>query len=163
MEIKQYKPLALVFYMDWNGNRNALPLDDNQRQAFKETIEQSKMVELDGVVINTYDIKEIRPAYLTTELEKYYYSRTWQERSFLTQRARTQSKDRKIHPIEWFWELWDQKAIEKMEALLDGMRSPKSEMKPEEKSDSKPLTPEQKVKVKEQFQRLKEHLSIKKQ
>lgn len=162
MEIKQYKPLALVFYMDWNGNRNALPLDDNQRQAFKETIEQSKMVELDGVVINTYDIKEIRPAHLTTELEKYYYSRTWQERIFLTQRARTQSKDRKIHPIEWFWELWDQKAIEKMEALLDGMRSPK-ETKPEEKSDSKPLTPEQKVKVKEQFQRLKEHLSIKKQ
>ena len=149
MEIKQYKPLALVFYMDWNGNRNALPLDDTQRQAFKETIEQSKMVELDGVVINTYDIKEIRPAHLTTELEKYYYSRT-------------QSKDRKIHPIEWFWELWDQKAIEKMEALLDGMRSPK-ETKPEEKSDSKPLTPEQKVKVKEQFQRLKEHLSIKKQ
>lgn len=162
MEIKQYKPLALVFYIDWNGNRNALPLDDNQRQAFKETIEQSKMVELDGVVINTYDIKEIRPAHLTTELEKYYYSRTWQERIFLTQRARTQSKDRKIHPIEWFWELWDQKAIEKMEALLDGMRSPKSETKPEEKSDSKPLTPEQKVKVKEQFQRLKEHLSLKK-
>lgn len=161
MEIKQYKPLALVFYMDWNGNRNALPLDDNQRQAFKETIEQSKMVELDGVVINTYDIKEIRPAHLTTELEKYYYSRTWQERSFLTQRAKNQSKDRKIHPIEWFWELWDQKAIEKMEALLDGMRSPK-ETKPEEKSDSKPLTPEQKVKVKEQFQRLKEHLSLKK-
>lgn len=162
MEIKQYKPLALVFYIDWNGNRNALPLDDNQRQAFKETIEQSKMVELDGVVINTYDIKEIRPAHLTTELEKYYYSRTWQERIFLTQRARTQSKDRKIHPIEWFWELWDQKAIEKMEALLDGMRSPKSETEPEEKSDSKPLTPEQKVKVKEQFQRLKEHLSLKK-
>ena len=49
-----------------------------------------------------------------------------------------------------------------MEALLDGMRSPK-ETKTEEKSDSKPLTPEQKVKVKEQFQRLKEHLSIKKQ
>lgn len=163
MEIKQYKPLALVFYMDWNGNRNALPLDDNQRQPFKEAIEQSKMIELDGVIINTYDIKEIRPAHLTTELEKYYYSRTWQERSFLTQRAKNQSKDRKIHPIEWFWELWDQKAIEKMEALLDGMRSPKSEMKPEEKSDSKPLTPEQKVKVKEQFQRLKEHLSIKKQ
>lgn len=161
MEIKQYKPLALVFYMDWNGNRNALPLDDNQRQAFKEAIEQSKMIELDGVIINTYDIKEIRPAHLTTELEKYYYSRTWQERIFLTQRAKNQSKDRKIHPIEWFWELWDQKAIEKMEALLDGMRSPK-ETKPEEKSDSKPLTPEQKVKVKEQFQRLKEHLSIKK-
>ena len=144
MEIKQYKPLALVFYMDWNGNRNALPLDDNQRQPFKEAIEQSKMIELDGVIINTYDIKEIRPAHLTTELEKYYYSRTWEERSFLTQRARTQSKDRKIHPIEWFWELWDQKAIEKMEALLDGMRSPK-ETKPEQKSDSKPLTPEQKV------------------
>lgn len=161
MEIKQYKPLALVFYMDWNGNRNALPLDDTQRQAFKEAIEQSKMIELDGVIINTYDIKEIRPAHLTTELEKYYYSRTWQERIFLTQRAKNQSKDRKIHPIEWFWELWDQKAIEKMEALLDGMRSPK-ETKPEEKSDSKPLTPEQKVKVKEQFQRLKEHLSIKK-
>ena len=161
MEIKQYKPLALVFYMDWNGNRNALPLDDNQRQSFKEAIEQSKMIELDGVIINTYDIKEIRPAHLTTELEKYYYSRTWQERSFLTQRARTQSKDRKIHPIEWFWELLDQKAIEKMEALLDGMRSPK-ETKPEEKLDSNPLTPEKKVKVKEQFQSLKEYLSLKK-
>ena len=48
-----------------------------------------------------------------------------------------------------------------MEALLDGMRSPK-ETKPEEKLDSNPLTPEQKVKVKEQFQSLKEYLSLKK-
>ena len=46
-EIKQYKPIALVFYVDGNGNRNALPLEEAKRIAFKNAVETSKMVELE--------------------------------------------------------------------------------------------------------------------
>ena len=46
-EIKQYRPIALVFYVDGNGNRNALPLEESKRDAFKKAIETSKMVELE--------------------------------------------------------------------------------------------------------------------
>lgn len=45
--IKQYKPIALVFYIDGNGERNALPLDESKRVAFKTAVESSKMVELE--------------------------------------------------------------------------------------------------------------------
>jgi hypothetical protein len=46
-EIKEYKPLALVFYMDGNGNRDALPLDDSKVNEFQKVIENTKMVELE--------------------------------------------------------------------------------------------------------------------
>ena len=104
MEMREYKPLALVFYIDGNGNRSALPLADEQREAFKRKLEEVKMIELDGIVINTYDIKEIRPAHLTSELEKYYYSRTREERALLSRRAREQSRNQKINALDFFAE-----------------------------------------------------------
>ena len=76
-EIKQYKPIALVFYIDGNGERNALPLEESKRLAFKNAVENSKMVELEWITINTFDIKEIRPASSTSESEKFFYSQTW--------------------------------------------------------------------------------------
>lgn len=99
-EIKEYKPLALVFYVDGNGNRDALPLDDDKREAFKQAIEVKKMVELEGVVINTFDIKEIKPAYKCSDIEKYFYSRDYQERAFITDKVRHRVNNMKANVIE---------------------------------------------------------------
>lgn len=117
-EIKQYKPIALVFYIDWNGNRTALPLEESKRDAFKKAIETSKMVELEWITINTFDIKEIRPANSTTELEKFFYSQSWQDRSYINQRTIKMAWD-KVNTIEYRLWLWEEKAIERMERMLD--------------------------------------------
>lgn len=156
MEIKQYKPLALVFYIDGNGCRSALPLEDSQRQDFKNEIEKSKMIELDGIVINTYDIKEIRPAALTTELEKYFYSKSWQERGILMQKAREQSRNPKMHPIEWYGELGTNRAIEKMESVLRSKLNPQVSVP---KTPVKPLTAEQKARIEAQKKLIREHFT----
>ena len=101
-EIKDYKPLALVFYIDGNWERNALPLDESKREAFKKAIETSKMVELEWITINTFDIKEIRPADKTTDIEKLFYSMSWHKRAFLNQRAKKMSQDPKTNAVEYF-------------------------------------------------------------
>lgn len=117
-EIKQYKPIALVFYVDWNGERNALPLDEEKREAFKKAVETSKMVELEWITINTFDIKEIRPAASTTELEKFFYSQSWMDRSYLNQKTRKLAGE-KVNTLEyWLW-LWEKKAIERLSSILD--------------------------------------------
>ncbi len=117
-EIKQYKPIALVFYVDWNGNRTALPLEESKREAFKKAIETSKMVELDWITINTFDIKEIRPAARITELEKFYYSQPRAERNYINQRTLKIAGD-KVNTLEyWLW-LWEQQAIERFEGMLN--------------------------------------------
>lgn len=162
MEMREYKPLALVFYIDGNGNRSALPLADEQREAFKKKLEEVKMIELDGVVINTYDIKEIRPAYLTSELEKYYYSRTREERALLSRRAREQSKNQKINALDFFAEFWTESAIERMQRILNHAYAP---FTPERQSDieeimeTKKMSPEQKEAVLMRFRNIKEKLS----
>ena len=81
--LKEYKPITLVFYIDWNGERNALPLDDTKREAFKKAVENNKMVELEWTVINTFDIKEIRPAEKLTDIEKIFYNLSYQKRAYL--------------------------------------------------------------------------------
>jgi len=117
-EIKQYKPIALVFYIDWNGNRNALPLEDSKREAFKNAVETSKMVELEGITINTFDIKEIRPASSTSDLEKFYYSQSRSDRNFIKQRTIKIAWD-KVDTLEyWLW-LWEKPAIERLQRMLD--------------------------------------------
>lgn len=118
-DIKQYKPLALVFYIDGNGNRNALPLDDSKVEAFKQTIENQKMVQLEGIVINTFDIKEIRPANKTSEIEKYFYSRDYQERAYITERVRHRVNNPKANVLEQLSELWSEKAINMMQGWLN--------------------------------------------
>ena len=116
-EIKQYKPIALVFYIDWNGNRNALPLEESKRDAFKKAIETSKMVELEWVTINTFDIKEIRPAACTSELEKFYYSQPRAERNYINQRTLKLAWD-KVNTLEYRMWLWEQQAIERFERMI---------------------------------------------
>lgn len=116
--IKQYKPIALVFYIDWNWERNALPLEDSKRQAFKNAIETSKMVELEGITINTFDIKEIRPASSTSEIEKFYYSQPRWVRNYIKQRTTKMAWD-KVNVLEYRLWLWEQKAIERLERMVD--------------------------------------------
>lgn len=116
--IKQYKPISLVFYIDWNGERNALPLDESKRDAFKKAIENSKMVELEWITINTFDIKEIRPAASTSELEKYFYSQTWQDRNYINQRT-TRMAWQKVNTLEYWLGMGESKAIERMQQMLE--------------------------------------------
>lgn len=111
-EIKEYKPLALVFYIDGNWNRNALPLDEDKVPQFKKALEQCKMIELEWVVINTFDIKEIRPSQFTTDIEKYFYSRTIAERKYIMDKMKKMARSQKINIIEeiswmtdWFWRM----------------------------------------------------------
>ena len=111
-EIKEYKPLALVFYIDWNGNRSALPLEEDKVPQFKKALEQCKMIELEWVVINTFDIKEIRPSQFTTDIEKYFYSRTIAERKYMMDKIKKMARSQKINIIEeisgmadWLWRM----------------------------------------------------------
>ena len=99
-EIKEYKPLALVFYIDWNWNRSALPLDEDKVPQFKKALEQCKMIELEWVVINTFDIKEIRPSQFTTDIEKYFYSRTIAERKYMIEKIKRMVWNQKINVVE---------------------------------------------------------------
>lgn len=123
-QIKQYKPISLVFYEDWNGDRNALPLDESKRDAFIRVIETSKMVELEWVIINTYSIKEIRPSSKTSEIEKFYYSQSIQNRAFIAERVRRMTGNLKANVIEYFTSRWDtQKAIERMVSMIKATES----------------------------------------
>ena len=99
-DIKEYKPLALVFYIDWNWNRSALPLDEDKVPQFKKALEQCKMIELEWVVINTFDIKEIRPSQFTTDIEKYFYSRTIAERKYMIEKIKRMVWNQKINVVE---------------------------------------------------------------
>ncbi len=99
-EIKEYKPLALVFYIDWNGNRSALPLEEDKVPQFKKALEQCKMIELEWVIINTFDIKEIRPSQFTTDIEKYFYSRNIAERKYMIDKMKRMARSQKINIIE---------------------------------------------------------------
>lgn len=99
-EIKEYKPLALVFYIDWNWNRSALPLEEDKVPQFKKALEECKMIELEWVVINTFDIKEIRPSQFTTDIEKYFYSRSIAERKYMMDKMKKMARSQKINIIE---------------------------------------------------------------
>ncbi len=113
--LKEYKPITLVFYIDWNGERNALPLDNTKREAFKKAVENNKMVELEWTVINTFDIKEVRPAEKLSEIEKIYYSLPRNKRAYLNRRVKVMAWDNKAKPVEYFTSRVNQeKAIQRM-------------------------------------------------
>lgn len=118
--IKEYKPISLVFYIDGSWERCALPLDESKRDAFIKAIEKSKMVELEWITINTFDIKEIRPAKSVTELEKFFYSQSWNDRNYLTWRTAKIAWDKfsKIKVPELRSPMGDQKAIERLSSML---------------------------------------------
>lgn len=150
-EIREYKPLALVFYIDGNGNRNALPLDNSRIQEFKQAIQNQKMVELEGIVINSFDIKEIRPAEKTSELEKYYYSRTYQERSKIAQRVRNRAGNPKVNVLEWLSELWSEKAISVMQWMIKPVVK---EVEPPVIEPTVQMTPEERAELATKFKTL---------
>lgn len=151
-EIREYKPLALVFYIDGNGNRNALPLDDTRREQFKQIIESQKMVELEWITINTFDIKEIRPASKTSELEKYYYNLNYQDRAFISSRVKSRAQNQKVNVLEWLSELWD-KAIWICEWWIRN-RDWKIEQQQTEQPKREPITDEQKEFIKARFREI---------
>lgn len=148
-EIKEYRPLALVFYIDGNGNRSALPLDDSKREQFKQIIESQKMVELEWITINTFDIKEIRPACKTSELEKYYYNLNYQDRAFVATRVKQRAQNSKVNVLEWLSEYWD-KAVSICEWWIKN-RDYKAEEQKQIEEPPKPLTEEQKEFMKARF------------
>lgn len=115
-DITEYKPLALVFYIDWNWNRNALPLEEEKIPQFKKALEECKMVEIEWVVINTFDIKEIRPSQFTTEVEKYYYSRDIAERKYITDRVRKIVRNPKANVIEEI--MWYNDPVKTMDSWI---------------------------------------------
>lgn len=113
--LKEYKPITLVFYIDWNGERNALPLDDSKREAFKKAVENNKMVELEWIVINTFDIKEIRPADKLSDVEKVFYSLSYHKRAYLNQRAKRMAQDNKMNAVSYFSSISDREfALKRM-------------------------------------------------
>lgn len=117
--LANYKPIALVFYIDWNGERMALPLDEEKRDAFKKAIESQKMVELDWIVINTFDIKEIRPADKISDIEKVFYSMSYHQRAYLNQRARKMSENTKRNAVDYFSAIPDQeRALNRMQEMV---------------------------------------------
>jgi hypothetical protein len=118
--LSEYKPLALVFYIDWNWDRNALPLDDSKREAFKKAVETHKMVELEWIVINTFDIKEIRPADKTTDIEKLFYSQSWDIRTWVNWRAKKMAWDHKTDAVEYFTAIPDREfALKRLGQMIE--------------------------------------------
>ena len=150
-EIKEYKPIALVFYIDGNGNRSALPLDDSKREQFKAIVETSKMVELEWVIISTFEIKEIKPAWKISELEKYYYSRDYKERSLISQRVKSRCQNQRVNVLESLAEMWTEKAIRLMENRIHP--SIEEEKKEEVNTESRPMTEEEKAEIKAKFKK----------
>lgn len=73
-DIKEYKPLALVYFMNGAGERDALPLDNSKIDEFVKNLETAKMVKIDWTVINTFDIKEIKPYEKVSEVEMVFWS-----------------------------------------------------------------------------------------
>lgn len=157
-EIKEYKPLALVFYMDGNGNRDALPLDDSKVNEFQKVIENTKMVELEWVTINTYEIKEIRRAWKTTEIEKFYYARNYTERAMIAQRIKNRCNNQKANVIEELSSLGTQKAIELMQRWIEWANAPKQEVTTTIQQQD-PITQQQKIEIRAKYQNILNRLS----
>lgn len=76
--IKEYKPLALVFYTNWDWESNIATIFDSDYEDFKNELENSKFITIWWRTINCYNVKEIRRDSELTEIQKIYYSQsTW--------------------------------------------------------------------------------------
>lgn len=73
-ELKEYKPLAIVFFTNGEWERDVLTIPEEKKAEFIKHIESAKLVEIEWVVVNTFHINEIRSTEQLTELEKIYYS-----------------------------------------------------------------------------------------
>lgn len=157
-DMKEYKPIALVFYKDGNGNRDALPLDESKLEAFKNVIENSKMVELEWVIIATNEIKEIKRSYKTTELEKYFYSRSPEERAYLTKRIKSRAWQ-KCNILESIAEMWEERAITTMMQWIEWRNRVIEEEKTTKVETKIEMTDKQRKEIMERFKNLKKSFS----
>lgn len=154
MDLKEYKPIALVFYKDGEGNLTALPLEESKLHDFRKTIETAKMVILEGITINTFNIQEIRPDKNLTDLEKYFYSRTPEERAKIKKRMLSRNWNWKTSIIEWIRE-----SLNDPIRRLDHYLNPPEEKDIKEQEEKKEISQEEKEKIKERFQNLKQSFS----
>lgn len=118
-EIKEYKPLALVFYINGKWERDVLPLDEDKREIFKKAIEERKMVELEWITINVFDIKEIKPASTLSKLENIFYSMPRAERKFIIDRTKKLAAKDIKDPIEYRGNLPYDKVVDRWENMID--------------------------------------------
>lgn len=110
--IKEYKPLSLVFYTNWDWEANIATILDNDYEDFKNELENSKFVTIWGRTINCYNVKEIRRDSELTDVQKIYYSQSTWCRNYI---------DRRINWIKTWWTLsefnkavGDEKTIERL-------------------------------------------------
>ena len=71
-EIKEYKPIALIYYINGAGERDAIPIPNDKVKELQNVIEKSKMIKIEGTVINTFEIKEIKPYERLSEVEMMF-------------------------------------------------------------------------------------------
>lgn len=154
MDLKEYKPIALVFYKDGEGNLTALPLEESKLDAFRKAIETAKMIILEGITINTFNIQEIRPDVNLTDLEKYFYSRTVEERAKIKKWMFKRNWNGKTSIIEAIRE-----SLNDPIKRLDHYLNPQEEKEIKEQEEKKEISQEEKEKIKERFQNLKQSFS----
>ena len=87
-ELKEYKPLAIVFYVDESGELDTATIDDKMADKFIEQMEDSKFVTIWDITINTYNIKEIKRANSLSDVEKVYYSQPIGFRDYVLRRLK---------------------------------------------------------------------------
>jgi len=86
MDIKPYKPIIIVYYKDIDGMIETLITEEKNLPVIRKTIENSKTVEIEGVVINCYMIQKIcKPE---NSLEEIFYSQPKKLRVVLNKIAR---------------------------------------------------------------------------
>lgn len=71
-EIKEYKPIALIYYINGAGERDAIPIPNDKVKELQNVIEKSKMIKIEWTVINTFEIKEIKPYERLSEVEMMF-------------------------------------------------------------------------------------------
>lgn len=86
--IKEYKPLALVFYTTWDWEQDILPIDDSKAEDFKDELENSKFVTIGWRTINTYNVREVRRDEDLTSVQKIYYSQPKGFKEYVKRRMR---------------------------------------------------------------------------
>lgn len=154
MYLKEYKPIALVFYKDGEGNLTALPLEESKLHDFRKSVETDKMIVLEWIMINTFNIQEIRPDEKLTDLEKYFYSRTSEERAKIKKRMFQRNWNGKTSIIEAIRE-----SLNDPIRRLDHYLNPQEERENKEQEEKKEISQEEKEKIKERFQNLKQSFS----
>lgn len=157
-ELKEYKPLALVYFMNWAGERDALPLDNSKVDEFIKNIETAKMVKLDWTVINTFDIKEIKPYEKVSEIEMIFWSLEPKVRTIIAMQwkrfcSSSESYWYKLYSTVWLLDMLNSTKdwLQRMRSRIKGYYSDQQKEQVLKEWEWKKMTDEEKLK------RLDEH------